>query len=106
MTPEHIALMQRASAEVFPMADITAPRCYERLFVPDPPLRSLFHGARREPGHQRMAMLQVVVAGLRRLGELASSVRQLGMRHPGRIGKWGRKSGISSATTTGMEGRA
>jgi hypothetical protein len=105
MTPEHITLIQRAGAEVFPLADTNAVRCYERRFVPDPPPRSLFHGARREPGRQRMAMLQAVVAGLRRLGELISSVRQLGVRHPGGLGKR-RKPGIAAVTTTGMEGIA
>ena len=105
MTPEHIALMQRAGAEVFPMADTTAARFYERLFVPDPPLHSLFYSARREPGRQRMAMLQAVVAGLRRLGELVPSVRQMGVRHPGGLGKRG-KPGIAAVTTTGMEGRS
>ena len=100
MTPEHITLIQRAGAEGLPLADTAAVRCYERLFGSDPPLQSLFHGARREPGRQRMAMLQAVVAGLRRLGELVSSVR-----HPGGLGKR-RKPGIAAVTTTGMEGRA
>jgi hypothetical protein len=50
MTPEHIALVQRTFAEVLPLADSAAALFYERLFVLDPTLRSLFHGDMREQG--------------------------------------------------------
>jgi hemoglobin-like flavoprotein len=83
MTPEHITLVQRSFAHVLPMADTAAALFYERLFVLDPTLRSLFHGDMREQGRKLMAMLQMVVAGLSRLEELVPSVQQLGVRHRG-----------------------
>jgi hemoglobin-like flavoprotein len=81
MTPEHIVLVQRTFAEVLPLADIVAALFYERLFVLDPTLRSLFHGDMQQQGRKLMAMLQMVVDGLSRLEELVPSVQQLGMRH-------------------------
>ena len=88
MTPAHIALMQRACPAVSPKANTAAVRFYEWLFVLAPLLRSLFHGTRREQGHQRMAMLHMVVAELRPLEELVPIVHPLGVRYPGRVGKW------------------
>jgi hemoglobin-like flavoprotein len=83
MTPEHIALVQGSFADVLPIADTAAALFYERLFVLDPTLRSLFHGDMREQGRKLMAMLHMVVTGLRRLEELVPSVQQLGVRHRG-----------------------
>jgi hemoglobin-like flavoprotein len=83
MTPEHITLVQRTFAEILPMADTAAALFYERLFVLDPTLRSLFHGNMREQGRKLMAMLHIVVAGLNRLEDLVPSVQQLGVRHQG-----------------------
>jgi hypothetical protein len=80
MTPEHIALVHHACAEVLLMADTTAVRFYARLFVPDPPLRSLFHGDMREQGRQRMATLQEVVARLSGLEEPVPLVQQPDVR--------------------------
>ena len=58
---------------------------------PHAPLRSLFHGDMREQGRQLMVILHMVVpAGLSRLEELVPSVQQLGVRHPGGLGKQGR----------------
>jgi hemoglobin-like flavoprotein len=83
MTPEHIALVQRTFAEVLPMAETAAALFYERLFALDPTLRSLFHGDMQEQGRKLMAMLQMVVGGLRRPDELAPIVQRLGVRHRG-----------------------
>jgi hypothetical protein len=80
-------------------------RCYERLFMPNTPLRSLFHGARRKQGRKRMAMLYMIVAELSHLEKLVPIVQQLGVRYPDGVGKWG-KPGIAAVTTTVMEGIA
>ena len=87
------------------MADTTSVRFYERLFVPDPLLRPLFHVDVREQGRQHVAMLQAVVARLSRLEEPVPIVQQPDVRHPGGLGKRG-KPGIAAVTATGMEGRA
>jgi hemoglobin-like flavoprotein len=102
MTPEHIALVQGSFADVLPIADTAAALFYERLFVLDPTLRSLFHGDMREQGRKLMAMLHMVVTGLRRLEELVPSVQQLGVRHPGGWGRRGNPS-VAAVTTPGME---
>jgi hemoglobin-like flavoprotein len=83
MTSDHIALVQASFAEVLPMADRAAAMFYERLFVLDSTLRSLFHGNMQEQGHKLMAVLKLAVAGLSRLEELLPLVRQLGVRHRG-----------------------
>jgi hemoglobin-like flavoprotein len=83
MTPEHIAMVQRTFADVLPMADTAATLFYERLFVLDPTLRSLFHGDMQEQGRKLVAMLQMVVVRLSRLEELVPIVQQLGVRHRG-----------------------
>jgi hemoglobin-like flavoprotein len=95
MTPEHITLVQRSFADVLPMADTAAALFYERLFVLDPTLQSLFRGDMQKQGRKLMAMLQMVVAGLSRLEELVPSVQQLGVRH--------RRYGVADAhyTTVG-----
>jgi hemoglobin-like flavoprotein len=83
MTPECIALVQASFAEMLPIADRAAAVFYERLFVLDPTLRSLFHGNMQEQGRKLMAVLKLAVAGLSRLEELLPLVRQLGVRHRG-----------------------
>jgi hypothetical protein len=87
MTPQHIALMQHTCAAVLPIADTAAVRFYEWLFVLDPTLQSLFHGDMREHARKLMAMLHMIVAGLRRLEELVRSIQPLGVRHLGGAGK-------------------
>jgi hypothetical protein len=66
-------------------------------------VRSLFYGARREQGRKLIAMLHMVVTGLSRLEELVPSVQQLGVRHPGGVGKRG---DFAAVTITAMEGIA
>jgi hemoglobin-like flavoprotein len=83
MTPDHIALVQRSFADVLPIADSAAALFYERLFVLDPTLRSLFHNDMQAQGRLLMAVLKVAVEGLSRLEELVPLVQQLGVRHRG-----------------------
>jgi hemoglobin-like flavoprotein len=83
MTPDHIALVQRSFADVLAMADSAAAMFYERLFVLDPTLQSLFHNDMQVQGRMLMAVLKIAVAGLSRFEEMVPLLQQLGMRHRG-----------------------
>jgi hemoglobin-like flavoprotein len=83
VTPDHIALVQRSFADVLPMADSAAAMFYERLFVLDPTLQSLFHNDMQAQGRMLMAVLKSAVAGLSRFEDMVPLLQQLGMRHRG-----------------------
>ena len=81
MTPEQILLVRSSFAKVEALGDRAAGLFYDRLFVLDPSLRSLFRG---EPAAQRaklMAALRTVVGALDRLDRILPVVRDLGRRH-------------------------
>jgi len=81
MTPEQILLVRSSFAKVEALGDRAAGLFYDRLFMVDPSLRSLFRG---EPAAQRvklMAALRTVVGALDRLDQVLPVVRDLGRRH-------------------------
>jgi hemoglobin-like flavoprotein len=82
MTSEQIALIRATWQQVVPIADAAARLFYERLFVLDPALRSLF--AHADMDRQRNLLLQAlgrVVASADRLNTLAPALEDLGRRH-------------------------
>ena len=83
MTPEQQKLVRDSFAKVAPIAPAAAGMFYDRLFVLDPTLRSLFKGDMTEQGRKLMAMIGTAVANLHRLGDILPAVRDLGQRHAG-----------------------
>jgi hemoglobin-like flavoprotein len=81
MTPEQKVLVQTSFAKVLPIAGLAADLFYDRLFMLDPSLRSLFPADLTHQKRALMSMLRVAVAGLDRLEEIVPAVQQLGMRH-------------------------
>lgn len=82
MTPEQIARVRTSWALVVPIAESAAAHFYERLFVVDPSLRTLFN--QTDIASQRRKLMQtlgVVVAGLADLSRLLPAVEALGRRH-------------------------
>jgi hemoglobin-like flavoprotein len=68
---------------VRPIAAAAAELFYERLFVLNPSLRSMFKGDMVHQGRMLMAMLNSAVNGLTNLNAMVPVVRQLGARHAG-----------------------
>jgi hemoglobin-like flavoprotein len=83
MNSEQINLVQSTFAEVRPIAAAAAELFYERLFVLNPSLRSMFKGDMVHQGRMLMAMLNSAVNGLTNLNAMVPVVRQLGARHAG-----------------------
>ena len=54
---------------------------FGRVFEEDPNIEHMFRGARKEQEHQLAQMLETIVAGLARSGELLPALRALGLRH-------------------------
>jgi len=83
MTPEQQTLVRESFAKVVPIAPAAAAMFYDRLFVLDPRLRSMFKGDMTEQGRKLMAMIGTAVANLHRLEQIVPAVRDLGRRHAG-----------------------
>jgi hemoglobin-like flavoprotein len=81
MSPEHIALVRNAWRRLVPLEEHVAELFYRILFELDPSLRRLFRGDIVEQGRKLMAMLDMIVSQLDRLGEIVPLVEQLGRRH-------------------------
>ena|SRR5215469_2012466 len=81
MTPKQIRLVQESWAGIAPIQAQATALFYDRLFLVDPTLRSLFKDDMEEQRNKLTVMLGVVVNGLTRLDALASIVRNLGSRH-------------------------
>ncbi len=81
MSPEHIALIRNTWRRLVPLEEHVAELFYRLLFELDPRLRHLFRGDMVEQGRKLMAMLDMVVSQLDRLGEIVPLVEQLGRRH-------------------------
>jgi hemoglobin-like flavoprotein len=81
MTPEQKRLVQESFSRVLPIKDEAASLFYDRLFVLDPSLRTLFKGDIKRQGALLMAMINTAVTGLNRLDEIVPAVQQLGRRH-------------------------
>ena len=81
MTPETIRLVRSSFDQVLPVADLAATLFYDRLFVLDPSLRSLFPENLNQQKQSLMATLRIAVEQLDQPDRLLPVVRQLGVRH-------------------------
>ncbi len=84
MTPEQKQIVRQTWALVVPIADNAADLFYDRLFMLDPDLRTLFQGV--DLASQKKKLLQALamtVASLENLDSLAPQLSELGRRHAG-----------------------
>ncbi len=81
MTLGNQALVRDSFAKIEPIASQAAALFYNRLFVLDPALKSLFKADRAEQGEKLMAMIGTAVANLDRLETIVPVVQDLGRRH-------------------------
>jgi len=83
LTTKQIQLVQESFALVAPIADTAAGLFYQRLFVLDQRLKTLFRGDMIEQGKKLMAMIGAAVRGLDDVEKLIPVVQALGSRHAG-----------------------
>lgn len=81
MTPQQIALVQSSWQQVLPIRATAADLFYARLFEVAPEVRTLFRRDVHAQGAMLMAMLDTVVGGLSRLGDLLPTAQALARRH-------------------------
>lgn len=81
MDSETIRLVRTSFAEIAPASDLVANLFYERLFVLEPSLHSLFSDDLGRQKRALMATLQFAVEHLDRPDQLLPAVEQLGIRH-------------------------
>jgi len=81
MTPDQKTLVQESFKSVAPIADTAAKLFYQKLFVLDPELKSLFKGDMEEQGKKLMKMIATAVNALDRLDDIVPAVQDLGVRH-------------------------
>src|SRR5262249_59722860 len=67
MTSEQVKAIQDSFAKVAPISEQAAEIFYGRLFEIAPAMEPLFRGDMKEQGKKLMAMLTVVIGGLRHL---------------------------------------
>lgn len=83
MNSEQITLVQNTFNLVKPISETAAGLFYDRLFVLDPSLRSLFKSDIKEQGKKLMQALAFVVKGLGKPETIIPAVKDLGRRHTG-----------------------
>lgn len=83
MNTRQVDLVQRAFAQVQPIAAVASELFYARLFNLAPDLRAMFRGDLKEQGHKLMLMLGVAVANLNKPEVVLPALRKLGERHAG-----------------------
>ena len=83
MTPDQIALVKATWAQVLPIQETAAGLFYGRLFELAPQTRPLFRGDMAEQGRKLMAMINVAVSNLDRLGDILPAIQDMGRRHAG-----------------------
>lgn len=76
-------LVQSSFRQLVPMADQVAIIFYDRLFMLDPSLRSLFKGDMNQQGLKLMHTLQLAVNALHNLDEILPALQRLGKSHVG-----------------------
>jgi hemoglobin-like flavoprotein len=81
LTANEISLIQSRFAKVAPIKDAVAEIFYDRLFVYDPSLKSLFKGSMKTQGNKLMATLGVAVKGLNDLEKLVPILQNLAIKH-------------------------
>ena len=83
MTPDQIALVKATWAQVLPIQETAAGLFYGRLFELAPQTQPLFRGDMAEQGRKLMAMIDVAVSNLDRLGDILPAIQDMGRRHAG-----------------------
>lgn len=83
LTAAQIHLVQHSWKSVVPIQDAAAGIFYDRLFVLDPQLKSLFKGDFTQQGKKLMLMLNTVVSKLSTLEEIQPAIKALAVRHNG-----------------------
>ena len=81
MTPNAQRLVRESFARIAPNAAAAAVMVYDRLFVLDPSLRSLFKGDPTEQGRKLMTMIGTAVANLPQLHTIVPTVQDLEPSH-------------------------
>lgn len=81
MTPNQVQLIKDSWSKVLPIREQAADLFYGRLFELDPSVKPMFKGDMKEQGRKLMMLLNTVVTGLEKLGELVPAVQDLGRRH-------------------------
>lgn len=82
MQETEIVMLEESFAEVAAMREQAAELFYERLFVHDPSLRSMFENAdMKEQGRKLMAALSLVIASLRKLDTVVPTLEMLAVKH-------------------------
>ncbi|HWE17813.1 MAG TPA: globin domain-containing protein [Hyphomicrobiaceae bacterium] len=87
MTPESIARVRETWALVAPIADTAADLFYQRLFALDPRLRLMFGSTDWAAQRRKLVhALNLAVASLDRVQEIAPRLEALGSRHAASYG--------------------
>lgn len=81
MNPEQIVLVKSSWQKIVPIAEQAAVLFYDRLFMLDPSLRSLFKSDLRQQGTKLMHTLTIAVKSLDNIESLLPVVQALGQRH-------------------------
>ena len=81
MTLQQVLLVRESFHKLLPARETCAEMFYRRLFELDPSLRRLFKGDLKAQGEKFFLMLEIIVGGLHRFGDVVSEVRALGQRH-------------------------
>ncbi len=82
MTPEQIDLIEESFDEIYPRRyDEVAALFYERLFVLDPSLRSLFPEDMHDQRRKLMMTFNIAVHGLRYPPSITAALHELGRIH-------------------------
>lgn len=81
LTATELTQLRASYAQIAAQSERAAALFYQRLFVLNPSLKSLFHGDMREQGRKLISTLGLISSAADRLDELVPSIRQLGIRH-------------------------
>ena len=81
MSPQQITLVQQSFTRVVPIAETAAALFYERLFILDPSVKSLFSGDMKQQGHMLMQAIGLAVKGLHQPESILPTLQALGKRH-------------------------
>lgn len=83
MTPEQVESVQTSWKAVVPIADTAADLFYDKLFLMDPSLRTLFPDDLNEQKKKLMSMIGRVVTALRDPSGVVPAIQELGRKHVG-----------------------
>lgn len=83
MTPEQVQTVQDTWKAVVPIADKAADLFYDKLFLMDPGLRTLFPEDLTEQKKKLMSMIGRVVTALRDPSGVVPAIQDLGRKHVG-----------------------